>query len=308
MSAEQPAWSFFRNGQKISLRFPPTLIAGIVNVTPDSFSDGGRYFDQAAALVQAHELTRQGAHILDLGGESTRPGSLPVGCEKEQRRILPLLAVLLEERESGRAATPPGLTGLPFAGPLISLDTWRADTAAKAVQLGCDIINDVSGGTFDPAMDEIVGHYRPGYVLCHSPERPEIMQDNPEYNDVVEDVYAFFATRMEALVKAGLSVECIVLDPGIGFGKTLQHNIDLLRGLERFRALGRPLYVGLSRKGMFKQLFDLPRGEARDHATGVMSALLRERNVDIIRVHEVAGTMQALRLAELMTAPVGSPV
>lgn len=292
----------------------PFVVAGIVNATPDSFSDGGLYHQPGAAMAHCLRLWAEGAGILDLGGESTRPGSDFVDAATELMRLSPVLQGLTRVRtlrlanphavldeicdeccpESPVGTVPGGLL------PLVSVDTWRAPTARAALELGAEIINDISGGVFDPEMPAILAEYRPGYILGHAPEPPRVMQNAPRYGDVVEELYAFFAGRIETLVRAGLPQECIMLDAGIGFGKNLEHNLSLLRHMERFHALGRPICLGVSRKSFFSDLLNLPKGQARDAATQVVTALLAARGVLVHRVHAVKGAVEALKLAEFI--------
>lgn len=298
------------------LRLSPFVVAGIVNVTPDSFSDGGLYQQPGAALVQALRLWAEGAGILDLGGESTRPGSDFVGAETELDRLAPVLrglAAVRALRQSDPAAPldealeeycPESpletlLGGALPEGPLppVSVDTWRAATARTALESGAEIINDISGGVFDPGLAEVLAEYRPGYILGHAPAPPRAMQQAPAYGDVVEEVYAFFARRLETLAAAGLPPEHVALDVGIGFGKSLEHNLALLRNIGRFHSLGRPLYLGVSRKSLFGDLLGLPGGQGRDAATQALTALMAARGVQIHRVHAVRGAVAALRLA-----------
>ena len=338
-----------RGGRVVSLA--PFTIAGIVNVTPDSFSDGGLYYDHEKALARCLELLAQGARILDIGGESTRPApdSLPIGEAEEQRRILPVLRQLAELRaklgggqkgstgchegmgikHSGCAdaaafpchanAAPhsaqaggSGDSAAPFpynapyaeelqrvepAQALLSVDTWRAGTAVAALEAGADIINDIAGTVFDPLMVEVLASYKPGYILGHCPEPPAVMQNAPHYDDVVEELYAHFATQAEMLVKRGLPENRIMLDPCFGFGKNLTHNLDLMRGLGRILELGFPVCMALSRKTLIGNLLGLPIGPCRDMPTQVFSALLLERGGLLHRVHDVDGCWKALRLA-----------
>lgn len=266
----------------------PFLVAGIVNVTPDSFSDGGRYDRPEEALARCRVMIRDGAVILDLGGESTRPGFTPVSAEQESARVMPVVAACVAMRDAAR--------NHDFH---VAVDTWRASTAAEALEAGADIINDISGSSFDPGMAEVVGQYKPGYVLMHTPAPPKTMQRHVRYDSVVEAVLRFFEENMARLVAAGLPEENIILDPGIGFGKTAEQNLDLLRNVPRLHSLGRPLYVGVSRKSLFGDLFGLPV-EKRDAATQVLTALLAGKGVFVHRVHDVAGTMAALELVNLL--------
>ncbi len=264
----------------------PFFVAGIVNVTPDSFSDGGRFERPEDAVDRCRALVRDGAAILDIGGESTRPGSAPVSPEEEIARIGPVVVACVAMRD---AMESPGFH--------VAVDTWRAATAAAVLDMGADIINDISGTSFDPAMADVVAHTRPGYVLMHTPAPPKTMQERTDYGSggVVDAVMGFFERAMGKLVAAGLPEENIILDPGVGFGKTVGQNVELLRSTDRLHSLGRPLYVGVSRKRMFGELLGLPV-TGRDAATQVVTAMLAERGVLVHRVHDVAGAVAALEL------------
>lgn len=269
----------------------PFLVAGIVNVTPDSFSDGGNYVAPEEAIARCRALVRDGAAILDLGGESTRPGAAPVSGEVELSRLTPVVAACVAMRDASQSHD--------FH---VAVDTWRASTAAVVLEAGVDIINDISGSSFDPAMADVLGEFKPGYVLMHTPAPPKSMQEQTDYGgyaSVVDAVLDFFERNMVRLVAAGLPEENIILDPGIGFGKTVEQNIELLRSVSRLHSLGRPLYIGVSRKGMFGSLLGLPV-ENRDTATQIVTAMLAERGVYAHRVHDVAGAAMALKLATLM--------
>lgn len=298
----------------------PFLIAGILNLTPDSFSDGGSWTDPQKAVAHAKQLWADGAHMLDVGAESTRPGSDFVSADEEIARLRPALSRIIAERENwpdptiskdeagaataaaAKALMPPDyLAAFPY--PLLSVDTWRASTAAAVLEMGVEIINDISGGSFDPAMDEVAANYSPGFVLMHCPAPPKTMQAAPAYTNVVDEVMAFFESRMHALTKAGLPESRISLDPGIGFGKNLEHNLELMRNIARMKTLGRPLYFGISRKGFFGKLLNIPLAE-RDTATQILTALFAAQNAYVHRVHDVAGTARALALAEAVQAVV----
>lgn len=261
---------------------PAGGIMGILNLTADSFFDGGLHNGRKAALRQAKKLLADGAQILDLGAESTRPGALPVASEVECGVLLPCLAALRAD---------------PAVSLPISVDTRNAATARLVLENGASIINDVSGLGHDPAMPDILGEYKPGYVLTHSQGTPQTMQLQPKYRDVVAELCAFFEQKLALLTKSGLPEEHIVLDPGIGFGKTLEHNLEILRKLKAFLQFGRPLLIGLSMKSLFGQLLNLPLAE-RGPATMVACALLQLKGVRWHRVHDVAGARVALQLAE----------
>ena len=275
----------WRLGRGMRLTCDASRIAGIVNVTPDSFYDGGRHADAAAAVAHGLSLAEGGADMLDVGGESTRPGAAPVSLEEELRRVVPVVAGLVAARPD-----------IPVA-----VDTYKAGCAAAALDAGAVAVNDVSACAFDPGLRDVVAQYKPGYVLMHSQGRPATMQDDPRYGDVVEDILAFFEERMALLVRAGLPEEHIVLDPGVGFGKSTEHNLDILRRLDRFTSLGRPLYLGISNKSVFGAVLALPV-EKRNLATAVLSALCAARGARIHRVHDVVGVAAALRLAAAVAA------
>lgn len=262
----------------------PFLVAGIVNATPDSFSDGGLYAEPEKAVAHAARLAAEGAHILDIGGESTRPGAALVSGEEERSRVLPVVRGALALRAGGA----------PF--PIVAVDTWRADTAKAVLDAGADMINDISGASFDPAMSDVLAQYKPGYVLMHTPAPPAAMQRHTGYADVAGAVLEFLERRMALLVRAGLPESRIALDPGIGFGKTPEQNLELMRQIGRLQTLGRPLYIGISRKSFMGPLLGLPV-EARDAATQTATALLSRAGVLAHRVHDVAGAVRALRLA-----------
>lgn len=263
----------------------PFGIMGIVNITPDSFYDGGRHASTEAAIAHARQLLRDGAHILDLGAESSRPGATPVSPGEEQQRLLPVLRQL---RNDG--------------APPLSVDTYHADTARAALEAGADIINDISACAMDPALREVILEHKPGYVLMHSRGTPETMQRNPRYINVVDEVMAFFESRLNSLVAAGLPEGRIVLDPGIGFGKCMEHNAALLQHIDRVLEFGRPVLMGLSMKSLFGALLGLP-AEQRGTATQVATALLARRGVALHRVHDVADTARTLRLVQAMEKP-----
>jgi dihydropteroate synthase len=251
---------------------------GVVNVTPDSFSDGGRYLDAAAAIEHGLELVRDGAEILDVGGESTRPGAEPVDAEEELRRVEPVVA---------------GLAGVAT----VSIDTSKAAVAEAAIDAGASIVNDVTALRGDPEMAALCAERGVGVVLMHMPGNPRTMQDDPRYGDVVDEVKAFLAERVEAAVGAGVDEERIWLDPGIGFGKTLEHNLELLRRLGELRELGRPLVIGTSRKSFIGRI-DGSAVDRRIGGTIASSVLAAAGGADVLRVHDVAEMAQAMRVAE----------
>jgi dihydropteroate synthase len=247
---------------------------GVVNVTPDSFSDGGRYLDAGAAIRHGEELVRDGADILDVGGESTRPGAVEVDEAEELRRVEPVVKALAGNES-------------------VSIDTSKLAVAEAALDAGASIVNDVTALQRDPGMAGLCAERGVGVVLMHMPGNPRTMQDDPAYEDVVDDVKAFLAGRMEFAMGEGVGEERIWLDPGIGFGKTLEHNLELLRRLEELRDLGRPLVIGASRKSFIGKV----DGSAVGHRIGgsIASAVLAAaEGADVLRVHDVAETAQAL--------------
>ncbi len=299
MSLPQPVWTIrggivdpappLSEGAAAFNSVAPYRIWGIVNVTPDSFYDGGRHLTPETALTHARALAAQGAAVLDVGGASSRPGSADVDADEEAARVLPVVRGLLADRDAvGGAADS-------VASPLMSVDTWRADVAEAVLEAGADIVNDISACVWEPRLAEVVAARRPGYVLMHCQGRPGHMQDAPRYADVVDEVVAFFERRMAVLVRAGLPETNIVLDPGIGFGKKLDHNLTLLARTRRLLGLGRPLLLGLSNKSLFGDLFGLARDERGD-CTAVCTALLAERGYLHHRVHDVAAARRALAL------------
>ena len=276
---------------------PRFTLWGVVNVTPDSFFDGGEHFSREASLAHALKLAGDGARILDLGGASSRPGADDVPEDEETGRILPLVRELVRLREKARSAADSS-PALP-AETLLSVDTWRSGTARAVLEAGADILNDISACAWDPALREAAAEFKPGYVLMHClpGTRPGTMQDAPRYDDVVGDLLHFFEQNMTMLVKAGLPESHIMLDPGIGFGKTTEHNCAILASMERLEALGRPILLGVSNKSLFGRLLGLPV-EERGEATRICTALLAARGVCHHRVHDVTSARRALTLVE----------
>ena len=255
-----------------------TKLMGVVNVTPDSFSDGGLYLDPEAAIAHGRELAEAGAEILDVGGESTRPGAAPVDEAEEMRRVVPVIR---------------GLSGIDCQ---ISVDTSKAAVAAAALDAGATIVNDVTALRGDPEMAALCAERGCGVVLMHMLGEPRTMQEDPRYGDVVAEVKVFLAERLEAAVSAGVAEERVWLDPGIGFGKTAAHNLELLRRLGELRELGRPLVVGTSRKGFIGHL-DGSAAADRLGGTIASSILAAAEGAEVLRVHDVAEMRQALAVA-----------
>lgn len=254
---------------------------GVLNVTPDSFSDGGRFDDPGRAVDHGLRMESEGAEILDVGGESTRPGAEAVSTEEELRRVLPVIRQL-----SGQSKA------------LISIDTSKARVAAEALQAGAVIINDVTGLTGDPAMVEVAAQSRAGLVVMHMIGTPRTMQENPQYQDVTREVADFLRQRLEALAESGIDKERVVIDPGIGFGKTVPHNLELLRQLDQIAALHRPLLLGVSRKSFLGKITGLDSAADRLWPTVALTALARWKGVRLLRVHDAAENHQALRMTE----------
>jgi dihydropteroate synthase len=261
------------------------VVMGIVNVTPDSFSDGCLYLEADAAVEHGHRLVEEGADILDIGGESTRPGAEPVAEEEELRRVLPVVKRL--------AAT----------GHRISIDTSKPAVAARALDAGATIVNDVSAFRFAPELADLVAERGAGCCLMHMLGEPRSMQEDPRYDEVVTDVRAFLEERLEFAVERGVPEERIWLDPGIGFGKTLEHNLELLRRLDEIVAIGRPVVIGTSRKSFLGMLTGgRPVGE-RLPGTIATNVLALERGASIFRVHDVAPFVDALQVAAATVSP-----
>ncbi len=265
---------------------------GVVNVTPDSFSDGGKFFALDAAVAHGVRLAAEGADILDVGGESTRPGAEPVPVDEEISRVLPVI-----ERLRGRTDAP------------ISIDTRKPEAARAAIAAGASVWNDVSALTFSPESIPTAAALRCEVVLMHAQGDPKTMQDNPQYADVVEEVCEFLAARMEACAAAGVAREKITIDPGIGFGKTLAHNLALLANLDRLAGIA-PVLLGVSRK-RFIAAIDKAANGARpapeDRLAGSLAAILVARGASIVRVHDVAATRQALAVANAVKAARAGP-
>ncbi len=263
-----------------------TLIMGIVNVTPDSFSDGGRFLSPQAAVDQGLRLLDEGADILDVGGESTRPGAEPVPAEEEQARVLPVIRGILARRP----------------GAVVSIDTYKAAVAAAALEAGAQIVNDVTALRGDADMAALVAQRGAGLVLMHMRGEPRTMQKDPRYDDVVAEVTAFLQRQAQAAQEAGVAREAIVVDPGIGFGKNLEHNLALIRHLGSLRALGYPVLLGASRKTFIGQLTG--REQPRDRLWGTLGAHVvgAALGADIVRVHDVAPLKEALVVTDAILA------
>ena len=270
------------NGTGLSPLRPGPVVFGILNVTPDSFSDGGEFFGAGPAVSHAEALLHEGAHVIDVGGESTRPGSDPVSHEEETRRVVPVVRGILEKRPD----------------VVISVDTYRASTAEAALDAGATIINDVTALGGDPRMAGMVAERGCPVVLMHMLGEPKTMQENPRYkDDVVREVRDGLARRAERAISAGVDTGNVILDPGIGFGKTLAHNLALLYRLDEIVSLGFPVLVGTSRKGFLGKI--IGSGEPKDRVFGTVatSVMSYERGATLFRVHDVRANREALEVA-----------
>ena len=261
------------------------LVMGIVNVTPDSFSDAGRYLDPDAAVEHGRRLVAEGAEIVDVGGESTRPGAEPVAAEEELRRVIPVIERLVAGRDGGDA------------GVRVSIDTRKAEVASAALGAGARIVNDVSAFREDPEMAGLVAGAGADCVLMHMRGDPRTMQDEPRYDDVVSEVRSFLEQRLAFAVGEGVPERSVWLDPGIGFGKTVDHNLELLRRVDEIAAIGRPVVIGTSRKSFIGKVGGRSEAAARLGGTIASNVLAWERGARIFRVHDAAETVEALRVA-----------
>lgn len=258
----------------------PTQVMGILNATPDSFSDGGNFFDVDAAVGRGVEMAEAGVAIIDVGGESTRPYSEPVTEAEELRRVVPVIEAIAKAVE-----TP------------ISIDTSKAAVAAAAIEAGAEIINDVTGLEGDPQMIDVAIRYQVGICAMHMQGTPQTMQDDPAYDDVVGEIFAYLQKRKDTLLSAGVNPDRICLDPGIGFGKTHEHNLTLLANAEEFLKLGCPILVGHSRKGFVGKLLADKQVE-RDSGTLAISLMLAQQGIHVLRVHDAGSTVRALKVAQ----------
>ncbi len=261
-----------------------TLLMGALNVTPDSFSDGGHFFDEAKALEQGLRLAQGGADILDIGGESTRPGAKPLEEEEEKRRVIPVIRGLAEKID------------IP-----ISVDTRKAGVAEEALQAGAEMINDISALQFDGRMAEVVAMRKVPLVLMHMRGHPETMQLDIHYHDLLEEILSFFQERVGFAQSRGILAEQMILDPGIGFGKSLEeeHNLILIKNLARFKALGKPLLIGTSRKAFIGRILGLPPLE-REEGTMATVAIAVFNGANIVRVHEVEKMRRVVQVADAL--------
>ncbi len=268
------------------LNLSSTAIMGIINVTPDSFSDGGKAFNVGAALTMALSMKDDGASIIDIGGESTRPGSVRIGVMDEIERVVPVIKAV-------RQALP---------DIIISVDTYKYEVALKALEAGADIINDIYAGTFNPEIFDLAAQTGAGLVLMHMKGTPETMQNNPEYSEkgVLNDVIEFLKERAYVAQKKGVSGESIIIDPGIGFGKNLKHNLELLEGIGKLKELGYPVLIGTSRKSMIGKILNNEVPE-RLMGTAATVAISIARGADIVRVHDVREIRDVVKVSDAMS-------
>src|SRR5215469_16222419 len=264
------------------------VIMGVLNVTPDSFSDGGQFMEEELAVRHAERMVSEGAAILDVGGESSRPGSDPVPLAEELRRVIPIIKGIRSR----------------FPDLLLSIDTYKAETARQAIAAGADIVNDISALRADPAMIEVLQRSDAGVILMHMRGTPKTMQLNPSYNDVVVEVLEFLQKRRDELTSRGIDRRRIAIDPGYGFGKRVQDNVQLIRQLDRFAELGQPVVVGISRKSTIAQLLGNPKLPSRERLwpTVAVTSLLREKGAHVFRVHDVRPNLEALRMTEAIVS------
>lgn len=262
---------------------------GVLNITPDSFYDGGRYADASAAADHGLRMEAEGADIIDVGGESSRPGSDPIPAEEEIGRVVPVLSLLRSRTKT-----------------LLSVDTTKYETARAALDAGADIINDISSFRMDPRLLALAGETGAGFILMHMQGLPKTMQSAPRYADVLAEVRDFLAEKIEIAAAYGLPVESLALDPGIGFGKRLEDNCALIRGLGGIAGLGRPVVIGISRKSMIGKILDVPP-EERLEGSLAAAVIGLSRGAHILRVHDVQSTVRAARVADAILAEPAAP-
>jgi dihydropteroate synthase len=257
------------------------LIMGVLNITPDSFSDGGNFFDAENAVEHGRRMIAEGARIVDVGGESTRPGAEAVAAEEELRRVIPVIEQL---RRRGEV--------------IISIDTSKAEVARAAIQAGASIVNDVTGGRGDEEMMPLIAETKSAFIIMHMQGIPQTMQTAPQYTNVVSEVFDFFRQQYTRAIVYNIDPMAIAFDPGIGFGKTLEHNLELLAQLERLRAFDRPIVIGVSRKSFLGKLINSAQISDRLAPAVALTSLLRTRGADVLRVHDVKENINALKVTE----------
>lgn len=269
----------FSSGYEIPLN-KKTCIMGILNITPDSFSDGGDFFDIDSAVKQAVSLQEDGADILDIGGESSRPGSKQISATEELSRIEPILKELI-----------------PIIKIPISIDTYKSHVAERALELGASLINDISAMRMDSDMAKVAAQKNVPIVLMHMQGKPQTMQLNPHYESLIDEIKIFFRERIDYAISAGIKAENIILDPGIGFGKTLEHNLKIIKSLDRFRSLGFPILIGTSRKSMIGNILNLPPKQRLEGTSATVTASILN-GAHIIRVHDVKEIKRVVVMAD----------
>jgi dihydropteroate synthase len=257
------------------------LIMGVLNVTPDSFSDGGNFFDAENAVDHGLRMAAEGAHIVDIGGESTRPGAEAVATEEELRRVIPVIEQLRRKSEV-----------------IISIDTSKAEVARAAIRAGASIVNDVTGGRGDKDMMPLIAETKSAFIIMHMQGTPQTMQTAPQYRNLVSEVSDFFRQQYARAIVYNIDTMAIAFDPGIGFGKTLEHNVELLAQLERLRAHDRPIVIGVSRKSFLGKLINSAQISDRLAPAVALTSLLRTRGADVLRVHDVKENVNALKVTE----------
>jgi dihydropteroate synthase len=263
------------------LRPDPTKIMGILNVTQDSFSDGGLYFDKSAAINRAIQMVEEGADIIDIGGESTRPGSEPVHEEEELRRTIPVIEALVKE------------ISVP-----ISIDTYKSRIANRALEAGASMVNDISGLRFDPNMPEVIAYHKVPVVIMHIKGTPKDMQQNPVYEALIPEIMEYLREGIRIAKRSGITEDKIIVDPGIGFGKTFEHNLDIIHNLSTFTSLGKPILIGPSRKAFIgKILGDLPPTDRRE-GTAAAVAISIFNGANIVRVHDIKEMVHVAKVAD----------
>ncbi len=253
---------------------------GVLNVTPDSFSDGGKFFKRSDALAQAVRMAEDGADIVDVGGESTKPGAAAVTAREEMRRVIPVIKMLVKNVK------------LP-----VSIDTYKAEVAEAALSEGASVVNDISGFRFDGKIAKVTAKYKAGAVLMHILGTPRDMQSNPAYRNIVKEITAYLKESAGIALSAGVKKECIMLDPGIGFGKTTEHNLLLIKKLGEFRKLGYPVLMGPSRKSFIGKILNLPAGKRLEGTLAAVSACVLN-GASVVRVHDVKETVRAVRIID----------
>ncbi len=259
-------------------KFP--LIMGIVNITPDSFFSGSRKETQKEILEQVEKHLKEGADIIDIGAESTRPGARPVSLEDEKKRILPNIISIKKY----------------FPETIVSVDTYKSEIAKEAIINGADIINDISGFDFDSKIVNILQQYKPGYILMHIKGTPQNMQKNPYYDNVIQEITEYFQNKTKLLIEKGLPKNNIVIDPGIGFGKNDFHNLAIISNIDKFKNLGFPILIGLSRKSFIGRILDLQNPDDRLNGTSIMHSISLYKGANILRVHDVKFAKEAVKL------------